>query len=209
MYRLVADTEVETETEQEVDKEKVVEDTTEEPPTQTEYLKSFENLTLADVKKEQEKKSLVEFEKEKEELIQKQYVQEEKVVEKPNYDLITENKKIIKLKKKIKPKSEKVAKKSKKAGIILAIALGLCSIVAVTNITILDNFSTNLSQLETEFYEVNLPKYLKKISDLDTTKKSMEFLETYPEEMLSAGDIGEETNWFNKFCNWLGGLFGG
>jgi hypothetical protein len=54
-----------------------------------------------------------------------------------------------------------------------------------------------------------LPKYLKKISDLDTTKKSMEFLETYPEEMQAAGDIGEKTNWFDKFCNWLGGLFGG
>jgi len=211
MERLVAETEVEKKTTEEVVESSPAQETQEKPPVQTEYLKSFENLTLADMKKEREEKELAEFEKEKEQLIENQYKTEEKenIVEKPNYDLIEENKKIIKLKKKAQTKSEKAPKKTKKKTIILAVALAISAVLAVTNITILDNLSVNLAQVETEFYDVNLPKYLKKISDLDTTKKSMEFLETYPQEMQSAGDLGEKTNWFDKFCNWLGGLFGG
>ena len=211
MERLVAETEVEKKATEEVVESSPAQETQEKPPVQTEYLKSFENLTLADMKKEREEKELAEFEKEKEQLIENQYKTEEKenIVEKPNYDLIEENKKIIKLKKKAQTKSEKAPKKTKKKTIILAVALAISAVLAVTNITILDNLSVNLAQVETEFYDVNLPKYLKKISDLDTTKKSMEFLETYPQEMQSAGDLGEKTNWFDKFCNWLGGLFGG
>ena len=89
------------------------------------------------------------------------------------------------------------------------VGLGIASVLCVTNVAILQNYSSSLSQLETEFYEVNLPKYLKDVANLDTTKKSMEFLDTYPEEINNAGELGTKTNWFDKFCNFLGGLFGG
>ena len=219
MYKLVVDIKKEkaTETKQNVAEEKqeqlkeqeIVE---EKEPPQTAYLKSFEGKTLADMKKEEEQTKQAVFEKEKEELIEKQYEKKEKenVIEKPNYDLIEEKKTIIKIRNKQKKEPEKVArKKGKRFGVILAIGLGICSILCVTNIAILDNMTASYSALEQEFYNVNLPKYLKNISNLDTTKKSMEFLETYPEEMQNPADLGQKTNWFDKFCNFLSGLFGG
>lgn len=219
MYRLVVETKKETEKltekqeEQEQEKQEVKQEPKEEiqeetASSQTAYLKSFEGKTLADVKQENEE----DFEQQKEELIQKQYEKEEQenVIEKPNYDLIEEKKSVIKIRQKLNKEPEKVArKKGKKFGLFLAIALGICSIFCVTNIVILDNMSSSYSALEHEFYNVNLPKYLKNISDLDTTKRSMEFLETYPTEMQNPADLGRKTNWFDKFCNFLSGIFGG
>ena len=155
-----------------------------------------------------------ELQKEKEELIEKQFTQEEKVeeekiIEKPNFDLMEPDKRVIKLRRKQEKFQPKERKKNKKFGLILAIGLGIASVLCVTNVAILQNYSSSLSQLETEFYEVNLPKYLKDVANLDTTKKSMEFLDTYPEEINNAGELGTKTNWFDKFCNFLGGLFGG
>ena len=218
MYRLVVETKKETEKtiekqeekaqEKQETKQEPEEEIQEETPSQTAYLKSFEGKTLADVKQESEE----DFEQQKEELIQKQYEKEEQenIIEKPNYDLIEEKKSVIKIRQKLKQEPEKVArKKGKKFGLFLAIVLGICSIFCVTNIVILDNMSASYSALEHEYYNVNLPKYLKNISNLDTTKRSMEFLETYPSEMQSPADLGQKTNWFDKFCNFLSGIFGG
>ena len=60
-----------------------------------------------------------------------------------------------------------------------------------------------------ETYKLNLAKYLKNINNLDQAQNSMEFLETYPEDLLDAGDTGEKSNWFDRFCNFIGGIFGG
>jgi len=68
--------------------------------------------------------------------------------------------------------------------------------------------SSSFLQLE-DVYNINLQKYLNNIYNLDTTKKSMEMLETYPEDLLEAGDFGEKTNWFDTLCNFIGGIFGG
>lgn len=180
---------------------------------QTEYLKSLDNVTIADIKKQEEKKAIAQFEKEKDKLIQEQYKTEtqqqesQNIIEKPNYDFIEENKKVVKLRKKIT--ENKKSSKTKNRKVILAFGLAICSVLCVTNITLLDNYSSSLSQIESEFYDVNLPKYLKNIANLDTTKKSMEFLETYPTEMQEAGDLGEETNWYDKLCNFISGIFGG
>ena len=220
MDRLVAETEtkaeveVKTETEEkvEVQEEKVSlqEETIQEIPPEeykTEYLKSV-RLFVVQIKDGKE------LQKEKEELIEKQFTQEEKVeeekiIEKPNFDLMEPDKRVIKLRRKQEKFQPKERKKNKKFGLILAIGLGIASVLCVTNVAILQNYSSSLSQLETEFYEVNLPKYLKDVANLDTTKKSMEFLDTYPEEINNAGELGTKTNWFDKFCNFLGGLFGG
>lgn len=227
MDRLVAETEtkaeveVKTETEEkvEVQEEKVSlqEETIQETPPEeykTEYLKSFEDMTLADMINKDYVDKQKELQKEKEELIEKQFTQEEKVeeekiIEKPNFDLMEPDKRVIKLRRKQEKFQPKERKKSKKFGLILAIGLGIASVLCVTNVAILQNYSSSLSQLETEFYEVNLPKYLKDVANLDTTKRSMEFLDTYPEEINNAGELGTKTNWFDKFCNFLGGLFGG
>lgn len=192
----------------------------EKPPVQTEYLNSFENLTVADVRREEEKRQKEEFEIEKEKLIAESFQTNESqveeqttekseesknIIEKPNYDFIEENKKVIKLKKNT---SQKKVKNKKVAGIALALALGGSAILCVANTIILDNMNFSLLQID-ETYKLNLGKYLKDIAGLDSTKKSMEFLETYPEELLDAGELGQKTNWFDKLCNFFGGLFGG
>lgn len=186
----------------------------------TEYLASLEDITVADYLKKEEEKKLKEFEKEKEDLIQKQYEKEEtreekpqkekavsqNIIEKPNYDLIQENKKIVRLKKRQK---EKKSPNKKKLSLILSITLGIASIICVSNIIAIDQMSSDLAGLEYELYEVNLPKYLNDIANLDTTKKGMDFIETYPEEVYDAGEEGQKTNWFDKVCDFLSGLFGG
>lgn len=226
MERLVAETEVKTETEVQVETEKEVVETQqpvlqqeivpEETPTaeyKSEYLKSFEDMTLGDMINKEEVARQKELQKEKEQLIEQQYTQEEKqeekIIEKPNFDLIEPDKRVIKLRKKQAKTQPKERTKNKKFGLILAIGLGIASILCVTNVAILEHYSSSLSQLETEFYEVNLPKYLKDVANLDSTKKSMEFLDTYPEEINDAGELGTKTNWFDKFCNFWSRLFGG
>lgn len=205
MDKLVLENEVAVE--EKIEKETLLEEKQENEPVNSGYLSTLENITIGDFKKQEEKK---------EELIQKQYEEksEEKpeqesqnIIEKPNYDFIEENKKVIKLRKSLKPEAEK--KKKNKRGIAIAVGLAICSVIAVANVTMLDNYSSSLSNLQQEFYDVNLPKYLKNISNLDSTKKSMEFIETYPEEMQSAGDIGEKTNWYDKLTNFISGVFGG
>lgn len=91
----------------------------------------------------------------------------------------------------------------------LSIALGISAIICVSNVIAIDQMSSNLAGIEYELYEVNLPKYLKDIADLDTTKKGMEFIETFPEEEFDAGEAGKKSNWFDKLCNFFSGLFGG
>lgn len=186
----------------------------ETPPVQkTEYLNSLDNMTLADYKRMEEEKKAKESNLEKEKLIQVSLSEEktpaqsefEKVIEKPNYDFIEENKKIVKLKKKEKPKAKN---KKKLAGIMLACALGASALICVTNTVIIDNMNSNFLQID-ETYKVNLASYLKNIYNLDVTQKSMEMIETYPEDILDAGDLGQKSNWFDRLCNFLGGLFGG
>ena len=81
------------------------------------YISSFGDLTVADIKKQEEDKRVEEFNAKKDELLKEQFEiadkkeeKEEKqevsqnVIEKPNYDLIEENRKVVKLKKSDKKK---------------------------------------------------------------------------------------------------------
>lgn len=198
-----------------VEIEKKVEQKTQIEEEKTDYLKSFENMTLADVKKRQQEEEDKNFQIEKNQLIQEQFASNEKkeekevcqnVVEKPNYDLIQGNKKIIKIK---RLQKEQEKPKKKKLTLVLSIVLGICSVIFVGNMIAIDNMSSNLTQLEHEYYDVNLPQYVKNITNLDSAKRSMEFVETYPEELVDAGQITQKTNWFDKFCDFMSGLFGG
>lgn len=128
------------------------------------------------------------------------------IIEKPNYDFLQEPKKTIKLSK----KGEKTKKKhsSKTAGIVLACALAGSAAICVGNAVLIDQMSASFVQID-ETYKFNLAKYLKSINNLNATKKSMDFLETYPDDLLQAGGLGEKSNWFDRLCNFLGGLFGG
>lgn len=192
--------------EEKVEKKAPVENTLTE---NQKYLNSFQNKTLADFRKEKEAEELKKFQTEKQELLKKQFevVQKpsENVIEKPNYDLIEENKKIIKLKKRQKTEPKK---KHKFGALALAIGLGVGAVICVGNFVGLEQISQSYNQAEYE-YTLNLRSYLKNLSKLDANKKNMQFLETYPDEMYDAGDVGKVTNWFDNLCNYLAGFFGG
>ena len=194
---------------------------------QNSYVNSFENMTVADIKREQERKEAEEFAKEKEKLLEKAFepTKEESLkeevskeetqekgmsiattIEKPNYDLIDTDRKVVRLHKK---ERETRSKKSKKhVGLALSVGLAISGIICVTNAVLIDQLSSNFVQIE-QSYNINLATYLKNIANLDSAKKGMEFLETYPEEILPPGDAGEKSNWFDRLCNFIAGLFGG
>lgn len=174
----------------------------------SEYLSSFKNLTLKDVKKEEVKTAPAEISSEdiepKEEAkeVDVPKVQEEKkakkttlVIRKPNYDLMPKEKGAVKKKKKLKTA-------------LLACALAVCSIGCVAGAVVCDNMNSHYLQLE-DSYNLNLIDYLNKINNLNATNKGFEFIETYPEEINEISSIGESTNWFDNLVNFITGLFGG
>lgn len=204
------------------------------PPQNNSYISSFADMTVADIRKEEEKKKAQEAAEERLRLLEEERIQEQiraeeertkeeslqitqeervndatenangtTVIEKPNYDLLES--KVIKLKKNT-PQKKKRSKKL--AGLILACALGGAAIICVTNCVILDQMNSNFLQIE-DNYNLKLGKYLRDINNLDATKQSMEMIETYPEDLLDAGDLGQKSNWFDRLCNFIGGLFGG
>lgn len=186
--------------------------------SKTEYLNSLDDITIGDFKRKEEQEKAEQFKKEKETLIQQQFETEAKtetenktanqnIIEKPNYDLIEENKKIVKLGRK-KQDKQKPESKKKNWFLALAIAFGLSATICVTNAVIIDNMQSSIVSLD-ETYQLNLAKYLKNLAKLDTTKESMEIIPTYPEDLNEAGDIGEKSNWFDRICNFIGGIFGG
>ena len=182
--------------------------------SKTEYLNSLDDITIGEFKRKEEQEKAEQFKKEKETLIQQQFETEEKnqtanqnIIEKPNYDLIEENKKIVRLGRK-KQDKQKPESKKKNWFLALAIAFGLSATICVTNAVIIDNMQSSIVSLD-ETYQLNLAKYLKNLAKLDTTKESMEIIPTYPEDLNEAGDIGEKSNWFDRICNFIGGIFGG
>lgn len=135
------------------------------------------------------------------------------VIEKPNYDYMetlsdTQREKIFKIEKTQQVKSK--TKPSKLKVVIISILFAIFGVWGVVNIAQIDNIGSQISQAVYN-YELNLPKYLSKLMKLDaTSSKNMENLfETIPEEDLSPSQILEKSNWFDRFCNFIAGLFGG
>lgn len=134
------------------------------------------------------------------------------VIEKPNYDTMetlteVERKKIFVFKKaegakKTSPNKFKVA--------IISILFALFTIWGTVNVAMIDNVSSQISQVSTQ-YKINLGNYLQKLYTLDiSNSENMENLfETIPDESVPPTQIDEKSNWFDRFCNFIGGLFGG
>lgn len=210
---------------EEVKKEEKTEEKTEEI---TPYVASFENVTIEQLKmqqaqteeelaKEEAKKikeaalelEKQELEKEVEEEVTEEETSEVKdevlsenekevttlVIEKPNYDLMPKAKKKPKMKFKFK-------------AVALAISVMLCGIGCATGSVLIDNMSSQYIELQDQ-YEINLWKYLKHIEQLNATDKTLDFVETYPDDINDASSVGENTNWFNELTEFLSGIFGG
>jgi len=175
--------------------------------------KSFKNSSPS----VQVEKSLEpEIKKSEETVVQEEVKTESKVsstIETPNYDLMEtltdeQREKVFKIEKEenVKPK----AKPSKLKAIILSIIFGIFGVWGIINIAQIDSIGTQISEVAYK-YEMNLPKYLSKLTNLDATNsENMENLfQTIPDEDVSPSKILEKSNWFDRFCNFIAGLFGG
>lgn len=94
--------------------------------------------------------------------------------------------------------------------IIFAILFAIFGIWGIVNISTIDSLNSQI-EVANEIYNVNLANYLKNLTALDTTnQENMENLfEVIPTETLPPTTIGQSSNWFDRFCNFLAGLFGG
>ena len=106
-------------------------------------------------------------------------------------------------------KQEKKRKWSIKS-IVFAILFAIFGIWGIVNISTIDSLNNQI-QLANETYNLNLANYLKNLTALDTAnQENMENLfEVIPTDSLPPTSIGEQSNWFDRFCNFLAGLFGG
>ena len=178
---------------------------------------------VAVLEKEEEKeqdRTKVNLQKLREELaeqkVQKQeYKKKEKaVVETPNYDLIKEispekRKKIYKVEKNLSKQEAKPFAFNKKLKVILfSIVFLVAGAFCLTSGIEMINSSTASQVAQTE-YELSLSKLIKKISKIDSGNKTLELIETYPDELKEPSSIEETSNWFDKICNFISGLFGG
>lgn len=136
------------------------------------------------------------------------------VIEKPNYDFIeslTEEQrtKIFKIEKSSEIEAPK-AKRSKFKMIILSVLFAFFGVWGIVNIAQIDSLGSKITEISTE-YSMNLVKYLNNLHNLDATNsENMENLfQTIPEDDSGASNIIVKSNWFDRFCNFIAGLFGG
>lgn len=137
------------------------------------------------------------------------------IIETPNYDMIEtlspeQRKKIFKIEENVKTESEAKAKPNRFKIIMFSILFAIFGIWGIVNIAMLDNISSSLSEITAE-YNMNLASYLNNLHTLDgTSAENMENLfETIPKDDFPPNSIGEQSNWFDRFCNFISGLFGG
>ena len=191
-----------------LEKEKRQEKEKEEALKQGKQINIFSSASFPNIKPE-----IIQEKKEEEQEIAKIESKVSSVIEKPNYDLMeelsqTQREKIFKIEKteEAKPK----VKPSKIKWIVLSVLLAIFGVWGVVNIAKLNNLSPQLSQIES-VYKLNLAKYAKNLAALDATSaENMEnLLPTIADQKHDASDIISQSNWFDRFCNFIGGLFGG
>ena len=156
------------------------------------------------------RKQLESEKEQKQQMIKK----ERAVVETPNYDMIKEispekRKQIYKVEKIHPEEKAKPFTFNKKLKIIL---FGLVFLLAgafciSSGVQMLDS-STALQAAQSQ-YEISMTNLIKKISKIDSGNKALELIETHPREIKDPSSIEESSNWFDRICNFISGLFGG
>ena len=122
-----------------------------------------------------------------------------------------EHKKIFKDEEKIEIfEKSKRKNKWKLKNIVFSLLFAILGIWGIINISTIDSLNSQIASV-TETYNVNLVNYLKNLTAIDTTNQNnMENLfEVIPNDNLLPTNIAETSNWFDRFCNFLAGLFGG
>lgn len=160
----------------------------------------------------QETKTITE--KKEEKIVKKLFeeeVNDEVVVEKPNFDQLKElppekRKKVFKLEK------EKVTEKKKNSFKLKLILASICLVIlaafCITTGVEIAKANQSLNAVQSE-YSANVATLIQKIYSTETGNRSLSLFETFPEEDLTASSFYETSNWFDRFCKFLTGLFGG
>lgn len=179
---------------------------------------------ISDDNFDEEKKtySLRDIAKRQKELLSEKERQEEvktnssSIIEKPNYDFIepltpAQEEKIFKIE-----RQEKEATKPKINGkrlrmAIFSILLAVFGVWGIANVAKIDLLQQSYNALYEQYYNINLPNYLKNLGQLDAVNQgNMDNLfETIPEEAVPPATVEKKSNWFDRLCEFLVGLFGG
>lgn len=148
------------------------------------------------------------FNKSQEPQIEKQVKAQDfsSVIETPNYDFIqplseAQEEKIFKIKKEDKPKKQPSPFLKKLKIIVFTLLIAVFGSWTVYN-------AVELSTVVTE-YNLKLDQYLLKLATLDSASGMNDLFPTYPEGENSASSIAQKSNWFDRFCNFIAGIFGG
>lgn len=134
------------------------------------------------------------------------------VIETPNYDLLPDvtpekEKRILKLEKLVEKKQPK-PKKSVFKIVIAAVLIGLVvGLGAFTGVELAD--SINAYNAAQSSYSINAAKLMQKIYSVDSGNKTAELIETFPTELMRPDQMKKQSNWFDRFCKYLSGFFGG
>lgn len=136
------------------------------------------------------------------------------VIEKPNYDFMQtltdkQREKVFSEEKPLE-KASPSSKRSKFKVILMAVLFAIFGVWGIVNISTLDSVNNQISQVSYQ-YDMNLIKYLNNLYNLDATSSQnmQNLLETIPEDEVPPTTVKEKSNWFDKFCNFIAGFFGG
>ena len=136
------------------------------------------------------------------------------VIERPNYDMIEtlsdEKRTEIFGEEKEEQKLAAKPKRNIFKLVMLSIMFGLFGVWGIVNLAQIDSVSKEITQVTTE-YGINYAKYIKNLEALDgaNSNNMNNLFQTIDESGEGATSIKEQSNWFDRFCNFIGGLFGG
>lgn len=135
------------------------------------------------------------------------------IVEKPNFDKIQEltpekRNKIFKLKKEKKESAPTKRTSSKLKIIVLGILISLFGSFFISNTVNIIKTSQAIQDTQSS-YSASLFDLMQKISSTESGNRILDLFETYPDQNLPANTIYKSSNWYDRLCDFLAGLFGG
>ncbi len=166
------------------------------------------------LEKEVETKTQIEVKTDKQVEAEKTFLKQQNiVVETPNYDLIPEitpqkKKRVLKLEKLVEKETPKKKRMSWLKRVALALGIGVTIALSIFTAVELSNTISAYNVAQSE-YSVNVATLMQKIASVDSGNKMAELVETFPDEVMRPSDFEEQSNWFDRLCNFLSGVIGG
>lgn len=166
--------------------------------------------TLRDVAKRQKEFVL------RREMQEEVKAKESSIIEKPNYDFIEpltseQEERIFKIEREKKTDTKPKFNGKRMRIAIFSILLAVFGVWGIVNVAKIDLLQQSYNALYEQYYNINLPNYLKNLGQLDAVNQSNmdNLFETIPEETVPPATIDKKSNWFDRICEFLVGLFGG